>query len=83
MISAVFTFALITAIGELLFLHYLPWLRRLVLTRRTWEFTLHIGFMVLNLWIHWGTMTGTMTGVTAFVVSIGVCHLARFIWGKA
>lgn len=74
MIEAVLTFALITAVAEFIILSQFPRLMRIVLRHSFLEFLLHVGVMVLNLWIHWGTMTGTMTGVTAFLVSICVCR---------
>jgi len=42
----------------------------------------HIGFAMLNLWIHWGTVTGSMTAVTAFVVSVGVLSTAKIVYER-
>ena len=81
MIEAVFTFAVITAIAELIMLHNMPRFRSFVLRTHGRMFALHITFMVANLAIHWGTMTGTMTGVTAFLVSCIVCQVARWMYG--
>lgn len=80
MLEAVMWFAAITAIGELLILHNMPRFRGWVLRSSSRTFALHVGFAALNLWIHWGTMTGTMTGVTAFIVSWAVCHCAKVIY---
>lgn len=80
MIEAVFVFAAITAVGELVLLHSMPKFRNWVLRTESRMTMLHVVFMCLNLWIHWGTMTGTMTGVTAFLVSFVVCHFARILY---
>lgn len=82
MIEAVLAFALITAIGELIVLAHIPARARLKLLGSPFKrnFT-HIVCGGLNLWIHWGTITGSMTAVTAFVVSTGVLAAARWYWG--
>lgn len=79
MINAVMTFALITAIGEIIVLCSVgSGLRYFLLGSGQWS--LHLGFAALNLWIHWGTMTGSMTAVTAFVVSYFVCKAMKLIF---
>lgn len=83
MLEAVFTFALITALGELVLLHSLPKFRRFILRTHGRELCLHLGFAAFNLWIHFGTVTGTMTGVTAFLVSVLVARLAKFMYARA
>lgn len=81
MINAVLMFAFITAIGEtILIAHLNPKFRSILLNQGA--FMLHISFAALNLWIHWGTMTGSMTAVTAFVVSVGVCKLMRKYYAR-
>ena len=76
MIEAVLMFAAITALGEWLILSYMhPRVRLMVLS---FPLLLHTSFAALNLWIHWGTMTGSMTAVTAFVVSVYVCKAAKW-----
>lgn len=83
MISAVLTFALITAIGELILLHYIPRKTMLrILGSKNRAIWLHLMMASLNLWIHWGTITGSMTAVTAFVVSVGVVAIARKWYGQ-
>jgi hypothetical protein len=81
MIEIVLLFAGITALGELLILYHMsPRLRAWVIGSTTLRTLFHFGFAMLNLWIHWGTVTGSMTAVTAFVVSAGVFKLADVIW---
>lgn len=79
MISIVLTFAFITAIGEALVLWYLPGFRAFLLHGKKRQMALHLFFASLNLWIHWGTITGSMTAVTAFVVSIGVLEMYKIV----
>lgn len=81
MVDAVMTFALITALGEFILLHHLGvGFRAWLLSHQSPRFLLHCSFAALNLWIHWGTMTGSMTAVTAFVVSVAVCKAASLIY---
>jgi hypothetical protein len=83
MIDAVLMFAFITAVGELIIIGSMSRNTRLkFLGSKAKRVTFHILFAALNLWIHWGTITGSMTAVTAFVVSVGVTRLARLYWGS-
>jgi len=83
MIQAVFVFAIITAIGEFLILAHMPRATMLrILGSKRRAMCMHIGAAALNLWIHWGTITGSMTAVTAFVVSCGVVWCARQWYGS-
>lgn len=82
MLEIVLWFAMITAVGELLILHHMsPGLRSWVLDTQALRTMFHFSFAALNLWIHWGTVTGSMTAVTAFVVSTLVFKVARLIYG--
>lgn len=83
MIEAVFCFAFITAVGELVLLCMLkPRTRLRLLGSHTGCNVIHSLFLVVNLWIHWGTVTGSMTGVTAFITSIFVTNLAKRLFGS-
>lgn len=77
MLEAVIWFGIITAVGEWILLSYLNPKLRDFITGPAAIFT-HISFAALNLWIHWGTITGSMTAVVAFVVSVFVCKMMRF-----
>jgi hypothetical protein len=82
MLEAVIWFGIITAVGEWIILSYLnPALRNFV--TGPGAFFTHTAFAALNLWIHWGTITGSMTAVVAFVVSTCVCKMARSYWRTA
>lgn len=67
MLSSVLFFGLLTAAVEFMLLYkFMPlnWLRR------HWvQGLLHFGVATLNLAIHWGTIVGTMTAITALFVS--------------
>lgn len=79
MIEAVLVFALLTAVFEWFVLAKLPLRTRL----RVLDFPGLISafFFMANLLIHWGTMTGSMTAVTAALASFGVSSLSRRCWG--
>lgn len=82
MIEAVFAFALVTAIAELVLLCMLkPRTRLRLLGNPTACHVVHILFLVCNLVLHWGTVVGSMTGVTAFITSILVMNLAKKAFG--
>jgi len=83
MLEIVLWFAAITAVGELVILHTMKTkLRAWILGRATIRSMFHVGFAMLNLWIHWGTVTGSMTAVTAFVTSVAVLRTAQIIYLK-
>lgn len=67
MLSSVLFFGLLTAAAEFMLLYkFMPlnWLRN-----RGVQGMLHFGVAALNLTIHWGTIVGTMTAITALFVS--------------
>ena len=67
MLSSVLSFGLLTAAAEFMLLYkFMPlrWLRK-----KPVQAVLHIGVAALNLLIHWGTIVGTMTAITALFVS--------------
>jgi len=37
--------------------------------------------LCLNLWVHWGTVTGTMSATGAFVASIVTVEIAKLFYG--
>jgi hypothetical protein len=77
MISAVLCFAILTALFEgLLVYKFCPnkWLG-------TMKFAVfcHLVMFLVNLVVHWGTVTGTMTAVTAALVSFAVLPIVRWV----
>lgn len=82
MIEAVFVFGVMNAVFEFILLCMLPPRTRLrVLGDHQKKSMIHIVFLLLNLMVHWGTITGSMTAITAFVVSIGVVAFAKKLFG--
>lgn len=83
MIEAVLMFGLLTMVGEIILLSIIPPRARLRVLGSEWMRTLfHFGFAALNLWIHWGTITGSMTAVVAFIGSTITLRLGRWWWGE-
>lgn len=82
MIEAVFTFALVTMAFEFVLLMKLNPARRLRLLGSTrWVATIHTLVIMINILIHFGTITGSMTAVTAGLTSFMTVPLARWISG--
>lgn len=79
MIEAVFIFAALTAALEWIILEKLDLHTRV----RALNYPSVITALAFtgNLVIHWGTMTGSMTAVTAALVSMGVVSVQRKRWG--
>ena len=77
MLTATLLFALLSATLELiLLLKFAP--QRLLL--KTWFVnTVHLAVAVLNLVIHFGTLVGTMTAITATLVSFVTVPVALWI----
>lgn len=82
MIDAVLLFGALNVLFEFIVLGMVPPRTRLrVLGSRNSQTLLHIGCLLLNLMIHWGTLIGTMSGIFSFICSIGTVQVARFVWG--
>lgn len=78
MLTIVIVFAAITALFEALLLLKFVSLNRLM---SPWSAAaVHIGVFAINLIVHWGTIVGTMTAVTAALVSFAV--YPSVIWLK-
>jgi hypothetical protein len=82
MIEAVLIFGLLLGTFEFVLLSMLaPRYRLRLLGSNSMCGVLHITMLVLNLWIHWGTLTGTMSATLSFVVSIITVSVARVVYG--
>lgn len=82
MVEAVIVFALLLAVFEFVVLSMIPPRFRLrLLGSRGGCITVHVFALVLNLWIHWGTVTGTMAATGAFVVSMITVEVAKLVYG--
>lgn len=82
MLEAVFVFGLVNIVFEAVLLCMLkPRTRLRVLGDDAQCNMIHIGFLALNLYVHWGTVTGTMSAVVAFVCSLLTIKLLRTTFG--
>ena len=82
MVSAVLLFGLMNIIFEMVLISMMPPRMRLkVLGNPNYRNALHIGFLLLNLIIHWGTVVGTMSSIMAFVASIVTVRIAMWLFG--
>lgn len=78
MLEAVFIFALVTATFEaVVLLKMPPKLRLRLLGNEFFVALLHFFIIASNLAIHWGTVTGTMTAVTAGLTTFATVPLVR------
>lgn len=82
MIEAVLVFAFLLALFEFVVLASIPPKFRLrLLGSKGMCSALHFGMLCVNLWIHWGTVTGTMSATGSFVTSIITVFVARNVFG--
>lgn len=82
MITAVFVFAALNVGFEFVLLCMLsPRTRLRVLGSPPACNVLHVLFLVINLAVHWGTVTGTMASVAAFLCSMLTVQIARALFG--
>ena len=82
MIDAVLLFGVINTIFEIVLISMIPPKHRLrLLGSEAACNTMHAAFLLANLAIHWGTLVGTMSGVLAFVASVGTVRFARKLFG--
>lgn len=82
MIDAVIFFGLINVCFEFVVLSMVPPRARLrLLGNKQAQVTLHIVIMVLVLWVHWGTVTGTMSAFFSFILSMFTVGIARLVFG--
>jgi len=81
-IQAAMLFAFLTSVAEFIILAKIPPRRRLrILGSAMWCNALHVAFLGANLFIHWGTLIGTMSAITASIMSIFVVMLCRWWFG--
>ena len=79
MLQTVLIFAAVTAVFEFILLaRCTPRLRQYLLSH---DGLLHAVVIALNLWIHWGTITGSMTAVVAGLTSFVTVPIAQQLWG--
>lgn len=82
MIDAVLLFGVMNVLFEFVLLCMLsPRTRLRVLGNSSQKAMIHVGFLLLNLTIHWGTVVGTMSAVMAFICSIVTVKVAERVFG--
>lgn len=82
MIEAVLLFGFMNILFEFVLLAMLrPRTRLRVLGSGNSKNLLHVGFLLLNLIIHWGTLIGTMSAVMAFICSLVTVQIAMKLFG--
>lgn len=83
MISAVLLFGALNVLFEFVVLSMVPPRMRLrVLGDRNKQALIHVGVLLANLIIHWGTLIGTMSGILSFVCSIVTVRAAQIVFGQ-
>lgn len=82
MIDAVLLFGAMNVLFEFVLLCMLSPRRRLrLLGEPLQKVMVHMGFLLLNLLIHWGTVVGTMSAVMAFICSLATVKIAEKVFG--
>lgn len=82
MVEIVFTFAIMLALFEFIVISMIaPRYRLRMLGNNAACMTMHVLFFAANLWVHWGTVTGTMSATGAFIVSIVTVEIAKIAYG--
>lgn len=83
MLEMVFIFGMVNIIFEMVLLAMLsPRVRLRILGSPSLSAAMHIGMLIVNLYVHWGTVVGTMSSVVAFIGSLGALNVATRLWGK-
>ena len=83
MIEAVFVFGTLNVLFEFVLLCMIaPRYRLRLLGSQTACVFLHFLMLGTNLAIHWGTITGSMSAILAFVASILTVKTARKLFGR-
>jgi multisubunit Na+/H+ antiporter MnhF subunit len=82
MLAEVFAFALVMSVFEFVILVMVPPRLRLRLLGNDISKTIcHVGFLLLNLWVHWGTVVGTMSSTLSFITSMAVLGASTRLFG--
>lgn len=80
--EAVLMFGTMLAVFEFVLLSMLPPKYRLrLLGSRAGCNAVHASMLVLNMWIHWGTVIGTMSATLSFCASVVTVFVARIVYG--
>lgn len=81
-IQTVLVFAFLSALFEFIVIMKLkPRTRCRVLGSSRWVATIHMLVITFNLFVHWGTLMGTMAAVISGMMSFATVPFARYISG--
>ena len=83
MLSEVISFAIILIAFEFVILMMVtPKLRLRLLGNDEARVSVHIGMFLINMWVHWGTVVGTMSATLSFITSMGTLWFAAKVFGS-
>lgn len=83
MIETVFVFAFVSALFELVVLMKIrPRTRLRILGSKRWVLLIHAMTFLINIVVHYGTVTGSLTAITAALASFATIPLATWISGS-
>ena len=82
MLDEVIAFAIVLVAFEFIILVMVPPKFRLrLLGNEAARVSVHMGMLLINMWVHWGTVVGTMSATLSFVTSLGTLWLATKVFG--
>lgn len=82
MLSEVIAFALVLSAFEFVLIAMIsPRTRLRMLGNDGAKMCFHVGMFVANLWVHWGTVVGTMSATLSFITSLLVINVAIKTFG--
>ena len=82
MVETVLIFGLVISCFEFVVICMIPVRSRLRMLGNTSQKTMfHVGMFSINLIVHWGTVTGTMSATLAFICSLAVIGGAAKLFG--
>lgn len=83
MLETVIAFGFIISLFEFVLIAMIPPRTRLrILGSQGGKLAFHMGMLLINMAVHWGTAVGTMSATLAFVCSIGVTWIAAKVFGS-
>ena len=83
MLGEVISFAIILVAFEFVILCMVtPKLRLRLLGNEAAKVSVHMIMLLINMWVHWGTVVGTMSATLSFIVSLGVLAASTRLFGK-
>lgn len=82
MLDEVIAFAIVLVAFEFVILCMVPPRQRLrLLGNQNARVAVHMGMLLINMTVHWGTVVGTMSATLSFVTSLGTLWFATKVFG--